>query len=173
MNSVGDLASGIWEDLGEPQTPSVVYISGWVSSSRGLGKLNTLLNTCFCQDSSGIHAGEPYVTCQVTGYYEPGDFYPAMNSEEIAIYTEIYKADYYDKKIRDALNGIIDTSGTNIDWNELREGDSVIKRSNRNEIAKVYRSLLLDSKSELQKLVGYYRGNASNPSQVAGEDGGY
>ena len=171
MNTVGDLASGIWEDLSQPQSPSITYISGWVSSSRGLGKLNTLLNTCFSQDSAGVHAGETYVKNGVEVTYQVGDFYPYMCADEEAIYTEIYKIDYYDKKIRDALNGIIDPSGTNVDWNELREGDSVVKRSNRNETVKSYRGLQQDAKFELQKLIGYYRENKANPSQVAGTDG--
>ena len=173
MNSVGFLASGIWEDLGAPQNPSITYISGWVGSSRGVGKLNTLLNTCFCVDDEGIHAGETFVSCGVTGEYQAGDFYPALNSAETAIYTEIYKGDYYEKRMRDSLNGISDSyvSG-NMAWTELREGDSSIKRGSPTEAAKVYRGFLGDSKAELQKLVGYYRSNGANPRQVAGEDGG-
>lgn len=172
MNTVGQLASGIWVDLNEPQTPSITYISGWIESSRGLGKLNLLLDTCFGVDVSGLHAGETYYAGHgYSGTYGAGDFYPTMGQAEISIYTEVYKADYYDKAIRDAMNGLISVgSGSAVDWNELREGDSVIKRSNRNELAKTYRLLLNDSKAELNRLVGFYKQNLARPRQVAGDD---
>jgi len=172
MNTVGQLASGIWEDLDSPVTPSITYISGWISSSRGLGKINLLLDTCFSVDISGLHAGETYnAGYGYSGVYGVGDFYPALGNAEINIYSEIYKADYYDKAIRDSLNGILtNASGAGVDWSELREGDSVIKRSNRSEIAKTYRLLLSDSKADLNALVGYYKQNLAKPRQVAGDD---
>jgi hypothetical protein len=170
MNTVGQLASGIWEDLGQPANPSVTYISGWLGSDRGVGKLNVQLGKEFIVDISGANAGQTYEAGGYSGVYQPGDFFPALGSVEAAIYAEIYKYDYYDKKIRDALNGILDTTNPELDWQELSEGDTTIRRSNRNEVVKTYRGLQQDSRSELNKLVGYYRQNLSNPSQITTQE---
>ncbi len=170
MNTVGLLASGIWEDLSSPTTPTVIMISGYVGSDRTVGKVNLLIGTQFLVDTTGAYAGTTYDAGGYTGIYQAGDYYPALGNTEAAIFSEVYKQDYYDKKIRDALNGIIDAAGTDIDWTELSEGDTTIRRSNRNEVAKTYRGMQADSRHELQKLVGYYRSNLSGPRQVAGDD---
>lgn len=169
MNSVGTLASGVWDDMGQPLNPSVSYISGRLGSDRMLGKLNVLLNTSFCIDATGTYSGQSYnAGAGTSGIYDVGDFYPAFGNTEQSIYTEIFKIQYYDTKIRDALNGIFDTSqsGVSIDWSELREGDTTIKRSNRNEVVKTYRGLQNDSSSNLEKLVAFYRSNLGEPSQI-------
>lgn len=170
MNTVGQLASGIWDDLGQPATPSVIYISGWIGSDRGLGKLNVLLGKEFIVDNSGAYAGISYDNGGYSDTYQAGDFYPALGNVEAAIYAEIYKYDFYDKKIRDTLNGIFDATNTSVDWSELSEGDTTIKRSNRSEVAKTYRGMQQDSRSELNKLVGYYRQNQALPSQVTTQE---
>ncbi len=170
MNSVGQLASGIWDDLGQPTTPSVTYISGFIGSDRFVGKVNLLLEMEFIVDTTGAYAGQTYDAGGYTGQYIPGDYYPALGNTEAAIFAESYKFDYYDKKIRDALNGIVDADSTNIDWNQIQEADTVIRRSNRNDTAKTYRTMQTDSRAEIQKLVGYYRGNKSLPSQIIGRD---
>ena len=170
MNTVGQLASGIWDDLGQPITPSMTYISGWIGSDRGLGKLNVLLGQEFIVDSAGAFANSTYTSGGVSGVYQTGDFYPVLGNVEAAIYAEIYKYDFYDKKIRDTLNGIFDATNTAVDWSELSEGDTTIKRSNRSEVAKTYRGMQQDSRLELNKLVGYYRQNRALPSQVTTQE---
>lgn len=168
MNSVGQLASGIWDDLGQPQNPSVTYISGWLGNDRSIGKLNLLLDTEFIIDYAGAYAGQTYDAGGYTGVYQQGDIYVALGNTEAAIYSEIYKQDYYDKKVRDAVNGLLDqgSSGAANDWINLSEGDSTITRTNRSELIKTYRGLQTDSRSDLDKLVGYYKSNQADPRQV-------
>lgn len=166
MNSVGQLASGVWDDLGQPINPSVTYISGWMGSDRGIGKLNAYLNQQFLVDTTGAYAGVSYDAGGYSGIYQPGDFYPAFGNIEAAIYAEVYKADYYEKKIRDSLNGILDGGNDAGDWTALAEGDTKIERSNRSELLKTYRGHLQDTRVELQRLVGYYRQNLSDPRAV-------
>lgn len=170
MNSVGQLASGIWTDLGEPSSPSLYYISGWIGSDRALGKVNVQLGTEFYVDVSGSHAGESFNAGGYSGFYVAGDFFPAIGNVEAAIMAEIYKYDYYDKKIRDAMNSIVEGTGVAVDWSELSEGDTTIRRSNRNELAKTYRGLQQDSRTELNRLVGYYRENLSTPRDVTTQE---
>lgn len=165
MNSVGLLASGIWDDLNQPETPSINYISGWIGTDRAIGKLNLLINTDFIIDNQGVYENTEFDAGGYSGVYQKGDFYPALGNTEAAILAEIYKYSYYDLKIRDVLNGIF-ASGSAVDWNELTEGDTTIRRSNRNEVAKTYRGLQSDSKDDLKRLVDYYRSNISGPSQI-------
>ncbi len=168
MNSVGQLASGIWDDLGQPQSPSVTYISGYIGSDRCVGKVNALINTNFIIDDVGNYIGTSFDAGNgQSGVYAPGDYYPYLGNVEAAIIAEVYKGDYYAKKIRDALNMILDSgSDPSYDWSELQEADSKISRSNRNEVLKTYRGLASDNRSELQKLVGYYRQNLATPRGV-------
>lgn len=167
MNTVGQLASGIWDDLSQPQNPSVAYISGWLGSDRGIGKLNALLNTQFIIDYSGAYTGQTYDAGGYQATYQPGDFYQTLGNVEAAIYAEVYKGDYYDKRIRDVLNGILDAGADpSLDWSALDEGDTKVERSNRSELLKTYRGLAQDARADLQKLVGYYRSNLSGPRAV-------
>lgn len=170
MNSVGQLASGIWEDLGSPTTPTVIAISGWIGSDRAVGKLNVLLGTEFIVDVSGYYNGQYFDAGGYSGQYVPGDYYPAFGNVEAAIFGEIYKFDYYAKKIRDVMNGILEGTAAEVDWSELSEGDTTIRRSNRSEVAKTYRGMQQDSTAELQKLVGYYRENKALPREVTTQE---
>jgi len=90
-----------------------------------------------------------------------------FKQEERAIYKQMYLYEFYTKKTRQVLRGIDST----VDFITLREGDSVITRTNRNELAKTYRSLANDAKQELEKLVTSYSIYQAAPVQVAGEDG--
>lgn len=165
MNSVGQLASGIWDDLSQPVNPSVTYISGWISSDRAVGKVNALLDTEYLVDTQGVYSGTMYNAGGYSGVYVPGDYYPALGNVEAAIFAEVYECDYYEKKIRDALNGILEVVDGN-DWVNLQDADTKIERINRSEILKTYRGFLQDSRAELQKLVGYYRQNLADPRGV-------
>jgi len=77
--------------------------------------------------------------------------------------------EFYNKKSRQVLRGV----DSSVDFISLREGDSMITRTNKNELAKTYRGLANDAKEELDKLVTSYSLYQSQPVQVAGEDGTY
>lgn len=125
------------------------YISGWLANNVGM--LNTRLYTSF--DVSG-------------SYFTPtGSF----KQEERAIYKQMYLHEFYNKKSRQVLRGV----DSSVDFISLREGDSMITRTNKNELAKTYRGLANDAKEELDKLVTSYSLYQSQPVQVAGEDGTY
>jgi len=171
MNTVGKLAYGIWQDLDSPTTPSVTFISGWIGAERGVGQLNTLLNLEIIVDEDGVHAGELFVIGDCSGVYEVGDFYPILGNTEKAIYTELYKVDYYQKKVRDSLAGILEGGDSlSTDWTSLTEGDTIIRRVNKNEVAKTYRNMSKDSRAYLDNLVSDYNRNTSMPNQVTFED---
>lgn len=141
MGSVSDFGTYVWEDLGSPTSPTVDYVKAWVSAN--LGSLNLKLNTEFL--------------------VELDEFTPELMQVEKEIYKQIFILNYYEKKIRDALNNILDTDS---DWTSIREGDSSIQRGSRNEIVKSLRGLKKEAKEELDSLVKNYKRNQSVPSEI-------
>ena len=147
--SVHDLADEIFGnefdyDSGYAQ---FYYISGWLGNNVGL--LNTKLFTSFSVDGSN--------------FIPTGDF----KQEERSIYKQMYLYEFYVKKTRQVLRGI----DSSVDFVTRREGDTMITRTNKNELAKTYRSLANDAREEMEKLVTAYNIYQAAPVQVAGEDG--
>ena len=123
------------------------FISGWLANN--IGQLNNRLFTSY----------------EVSGaYFAPtGSF----KQEERAIYKQMYLYEFYTKKTRQVLRGV----DSQVDFISLREGDSMITRTNKNELAKTYRGLANDANAELEKLITSYNMYQAAPVQVAGEDG--
>jgi len=123
------------------------FISGWLANN--IGQLNNRLFTSY----------------EVSGaYFAPtGSF----KQEERAIYKQMYLYEFYTKKTRQILRGV----DSEVDFISLREGDSMITRTNKNELAKTYRGLANDANAELEKLITSYNMYQAAPVQVAGEDG--
>ena len=147
--SVHDLADEIFGnefdyDSGYAQ---FYYISGWLGNNVGL--LNTKLFTSFSVDGSN--------------FVPTGEF----NQEERSIYKQMYLYEFYTKKTRQVLRGI----DSSVDFITLREGDTMITRTNKNELAKTYRGLANDAREEMERLVAAYNIYQAAPVQVAGEDG--
>ena len=147
--SVHDLADEIFGnefdyDSGYAQ---FYYISGWLGNNVGL--LNTKLFTSFSVDGSN--------------FIPTGEF----KQEERSIYKQMYLYEFYTKKTRQVLRGI----DSSVDFITLREGDTMITRTNKNELAKTYRGLANDEREEMERLVAAYNIYQAAPVQVAGEDG--
>jgi len=147
--SVHDLADEIFGnefdyDSGYAQ---FYYISGWLGNNIGL--LNTKLFTNFSVDNGS--------------FVPTGEF----KQEERSIYKQMYLYEFYTKKTRQVLRGI----DSSVDFVTLREGDTMITRTNKNELAKTYRGLANDAREEMERLVTAYNIYQAAPVQVAGEDG--
>lgn len=171
MNQIGDLASGLLEyefdyitGVSE-KSAELTTISGGLSGR--LGELNVLLNQRFCFTGSD---GEPN---------------PRLGLEEGDILQQLYLRDYNTKQAQRLLRNVYDstTSGsvaTNAaEWIELREGDTVIKRSpgsvansasNRITMSKDFKSLAEAAKQRVEELVYAYNMYGAQPRQIAGED---
>ena len=123
------------------------FISGWLANN--VGQLNTKIFTEFEV---------------VSGNFTPtGEF----KQEERAIYKQMYLYEFYTKKTRQVLRGV----DSSTDFVTLREGDTMITRTNKNELAKTYRGLANDAKEELDNLIDSYKIFQAAPVQVAGFDG--
>lgn len=127
-------------------------ISGWFENN--IGELNTVLFTSF--SGSGVDSTDE-VRIVPSG---------AFSTEESGIFKQLYLKHFYRKKARNVLKAI-DSSA---DFITLREGDSVITRTNKNEIAKTYRGFAKDAEEELQNLVYAYNFYQAKPRQVAGNE---
>lgn len=122
---------------GSEITSQFNYVSGWLSAN--LGQLNTLLHTNF--------SGECPDWCQ----------------EEESIFTTLFLTQFYAREARQVLKGI--NNGA-VDWIRLTEGDSTIIRTNKNEVAKTFRSMARESRDELDHLVKKYLSYQGAPREV-------
>lgn len=153
-----DFIRSVYEEIGEEAGYSYEYLAYWFAGNYNLGRLNTLIDTCY----SGSY---------ITGEYGEMTSYsitPELGSEETAIYQKIFELDFYNKQARNTLRGAAGYAGG--DWISLKEGDSSITRVNRNEVAKNYKSLAQDTKAELDGMVQSYLKFRATPQQVVGND---
>jgi hypothetical protein len=150
---VSTVATGIYRDEFDSDTgyQSISQISGWLENNVGL--LNTQIYTAF--SGSGTADGDTAI--QGTGKF----LY-----EEADIFKQLYLVEYYKKKTRSVLKGI----DSSVDFITLRDGDSTITRTNKNEIAKTYRGLANDAQARLDALTAKYNIYGAVPVQVAGAD---
>lgn len=147
--SVHDLADEIFANEFEYDSgyAQFYYISGWLANNVGL--LNTKIYSQYSVQNSNF---EP------TGLFQ---------QEERSIYKQMYLYEFYTKKTRQVLRGV----DSSVDFVTLREGDTMITRTNKNELAKTYRGLANDAREEMERLVFSYNIYQAAPVQVAGEDG--
>tara|TARA_R100000008_G_scaffold62859_1_gene40132 strand:+ start:102 stop:647 length:546 start_codon:yes stop_codon:yes gene_type:complete len=150
---VSTIATGIYRDEFDSDTgyQSLSAISGWLENNVAL--LNTEIYSAF--SGSGMSDGD-------TALVTTGSF----KFEEAEIFKQIYLVEYYKKKARAVLKGI----DSSVDFITLRDGDSLITRTNKNEIAKTYRGFANDAQERLELLTAKYNIYNAAPVQVAGLD---
>ena len=111
--SVHDLADEIFGNEFEYDSgyAQFYFISGWLANN--VGQLNTKIFTEFSVES--------------------GNFTPTgqFQQEERAIYKQMYLYEFYTKKTRQVLRGV----DSAVDFISLREGDTAITRTKKNELS--------------------------------------
>jgi len=143
MSTLSGLATKIFQTEFDGDTGIVPrsYIEAWLGANLGL--LNTRINTSY----SGVSA--------------------PLDQESQAIYKEMYMANYYRKQSRNALKGLVgNTDGSDI--LSLRDGNSSVTFTNKNEVSKVYKSLSDDCETKIDKLAHQYNMYQSEPLQLGG-----
>lgn len=148
--NLGKLAVNIYDqeigfhEHGEARNHEINLISGWLEGH--LGELNNLIFTSFSGDSpSGLYL------------------------EEQSILREMYISEYNRKAHRRVLRSI-DGSDGSPDFQVIREGDSMIQRSNKNITAKSYLDAYQKSQERIKDLVYAYNLYIAKPNQVVGKD---
>lgn len=124
----------------------ITFISGWLEAN--IGQLNGYTNGEFA----------------VTGV---GNFSPTLEPVEKAIFTCLYEMDYYRREHRKALRGV--TTDV-VDWSMLKEGDSVIQKTTKHQLAKSFAEAERVTNDKLGDLVAKYNIFKAQPLQVAGDD---
>lgn len=137
---ITNLSNSIWKDLGEPDDLTPSYIQSKLLSEPFLGRLNNLLSKCYRIVSNDID--------------------PVLDPDEQAIYALLYQSEWYAAKINKIINA------TDIQWVEVVEGDSRIRRSSSTERARILKDLKSQVDTRLTQLVSLYRLNNSQPSSV-------
>jgi|GEM_PF-5008470 len=132
------LAQFIYFDLGEPSGISTGTISYWIDNS--IGYLNNIL-----AESHNI----------ISGNIDPG-----FNIAESGIMNQMYKVRYYNNQATNRLGA------SAYDWSELHEGDSMVRRVSKNEIAKTYLQLAREEKTLLDEAILFYRTNMAMPKSI-------
>jgi hypothetical protein len=143
MSTLSGLATKIFQTEFDSETGNVPrsYIEAWLDANLGL--LNTRINTSY----SGINA--------------------PLDQESQAIYKEMYMASYYRKQSRNALKGLVgNTDGSDI--LSLKDGNSAVTFTNKNEVSKVYKSLAQESEEKIDTLAHQYNMYQSEPLQLGG-----
>lgn len=138
MSVLSDLAAEIFETEFDSDSNVIteLKIQAWLEAN--LGKLNTLLESNF----DGVD--------------------PVWYEEEPDIYKMLFMKEYYLKQVAKTLKGI----GDGIDFITVKEGDTVITKTNKNEVAKTYRGLAKDFGDALDDLVFKYRQYNGQPVDV-------
>lgn len=143
--SVSGIASGIYEDLGNPSDISVASISSWIKNNIGL-----VNNKIF------------------TNYEITGDLFIDNNcpdDEEKVLINEAYNTYYYGKLITSNLGAAGFTTVQEVDSDGAK-----VKMVNKTELAKVYKDLKKQSQENFDNLVSIYRFNKGRPKAVHGDD---
>jgi hypothetical protein len=143
MSVISGLATKIFQTEFDGDTGIMPrsYIEAWLESNIGL--LNTRINTSY----SGINA--------------------TLDQESQAIYREMYMSHYYRKQSRNALKGLVNNADGS-DILSLRDGNSSVTFTNKNEVAKVYKSLVDECETKIDKLVHQYNMYQAEPLQLGG-----
>lgn len=155
--NISNFINGVYNDLGSPDDYNQEKIAAWILDNANLGKLNNLIGTCFSGVAYTNDCGN------VTGY----GIAPAIKNDQLAVYKMLFDYEYFRNEARNVAKSSA-TKGS--DWTDLKEGDSTIKKINKNEISKNLRTMSRDAKEDLDKAVKMYLKYNAVPDQIAGDD---
>ncbi len=145
VTGILQLASTIYQSVGQPTSLSVGYISGWITDPNNLGDLNNKLSTNFAIDFTT--SGGPCIR---------DDF----AAEEASIYSLMYQAAYYENLALQILaNG-------GVQWITITEGDTRITRSDPVNLAKQYNTMKNDAFKGIGLAINNYNRRVSLPVSV-------
>lgn len=137
------LAEETIEDMGYPSGVTTCFVSGWYVNN--IGKLNTLLGTCF----SGVS----------------GCIAPDLDNEAQYILKELFLERYYERQasvsVAEAKYNVIQS---------FQDEDTRISYADRMQPAKYYQGLKKDARANIDRMSLLYRMNQASPRQVIGDD---
>ncbi len=145
---IGNWSVNVWEDLGSPPNVTPTTISGYAIQPNTLGRLNSLIMTCYQGSGyTGAAMGMGSVNFDVS---------PDLTNTELAVIGAMYLVSYYNN-LAQATMGV---GACTIPWTQIKEGDSSITRAQPANIGKVYSEMSKEAQVQLRQLVNAYRGSA-------------
>lgn len=145
---IGSWGSGLWLELGSPTTTTPSTISGYAVQESTLGRLNSLLGTCF--------SGSGYLGTG-TSNYQIGPF---VTNTELSVIGAMYMVSYY----RNLAQSMMGVTAAGLPWTSIKEGDSTIQRANGANIGEIYLKEAKTASDQLKYLTDAYRTNAQGGS---------
>jgi len=146
--SITDLSNSIWlNELESTDLVTIPEIAYWVRTS-GVGQLNSLIFTSYTVNATTLEL-------------EPNTF----GVDELGILGGLYLIKFYGTQ----ANNFLGAMGIN-DIIEYSEKGHVIRKLNRNEMAKTFLQLKSQYQDYLGKLIGSYKINRATPRDVSGID---
>lgn len=144
MSVISNLALAIFQTEfdGDTGVMPASYIEAWLDEN--VGQLNTRINTNF----SG--SGTDY-----------------MGLEAQIIFKEMYMGSYYRKQSRNALRGVLN-SANGADILSLKDANSAVSFVNKNEVAKVYKTLAEECENKVTVMAHQYNMYQAEPLQLGG-----
>ncbi len=138
-SGIGVWATGLWTDLGSPTNISALTISGYVATPNTLGKLNSLIGTCYAPSG---YTGFGSFNYDVT---------PDLAETELALIGKLYMVSYYNSLVQSVMGagGVMPTLSA-------REGDTSFNLVNPVSMGKVWADMAKEANEELKYLVNAY-----------------
>ncbi len=135
-----DVADEIFRELGEPDDITIPTVSFWLTSN--VGSFSGLLNTDIIIVNS--------------------EFSPELTNEQKDIYKNVYTIYYWTRQVNKNLGAAAYDS-----FSQIKEGDRTVIRTNKNEIAKSFTTLMRAAKDDLDKKLLLYRQRIQNTDVVS------
>lgn len=137
-----DIADELFRESDSATDLSLPAISFWLTSN--VGKLNTLLGLSIKVKNA--------------------EFVPELDEEQKSIYKLLFQLSYLDRQVKKNLGAA--AYGSSIV--EVKDGDRLTRKVNKNEIAKTYASTRREIREDLDGLVLLYKMNQAVPLEVSG-----
>ncbi len=147
---VVDIATEIFEELGQPSSLSLPAISFWVRNN--VGSLNNYINTSFSVREADFEVVRTVDNSVIE-----------IDQNAKAVLKKMYMVHYYDQQIRTQL-----ASSDNV--TEVSQDGMTVRKVNKGEIVRHLSTIKKQEDEELKFLINAYKTNEAAPRQVAGDD---
>ena len=147
---IGEWASGVWVDLGQPLAVSALTISGYACSPNTIGRLNILIGTCY--SGSGFSGAGSF----------DYDITPDIGTTELALMQQMYNIGYYNGLSQTTMGGGTITIGglaagaPTTPATTLNEGDTKIGFASPAAISIVYANMAKQATDNLKYMANVY-----------------
>lgn len=146
---VVDIATEIYEDIGQPTDTSIVAITYWIRGK--VGALSSLIFKDYTVNATSLEIED-----------SDGN---EIGINEVAILKKMYEIYRWDVLIRTKLVSI-----DSDDLIEVTDEGSSVRKVSKNEVVKSLKDLKSKDNEEFNRLLNAYRTNTTSPVQVAGDD---